>query len=354
MPTSVQGLPLHTRALSVMMSPEADGRWLARGDVMDLRKNGFVAATYDLQPAGVIHSMSIELDLDPRALVIEAIRVEQPFVAVEASPETSGECCRDPAPRLQTLVGEKLDAEFTRRLTAAFGGPLGCSHLLTLFQLMASTIPRAARLEHARAEREGTHPQTRERFFRRSLFLDGYARRDEPLIDVSIQLADSHTRPIDAKDPVLQRLASSHQIKVLAEVDRKRFSVQALTARERERTPETLGHAEWLDHDALVSPLVGVPLIPGMAGRVFELLGQRSEQALLRDVLLQMAPGFIQVTAALTDDYYEERARKGADETDSGPAVANLGGRQNACYIWREDGAILRSWARRAEQRSTS
>jgi hypothetical protein len=89
-----------------MMSPEADGRWLARGDVMDLRKNGFVAATYDLQPAGVIHSMSIELDLDPRSLVIEAMRVEQPFIAVEASPETSGECCRDPAPRLQALVGE--------------------------------------------------------------------------------------------------------------------------------------------------------------------------------------------------------------------------------------------------------
>ena len=47
-----------TTVLGVLAVPTVthadDGRWHARGDVIDLRKNGFVPSSYDIQPAGVI------------------------------------------------------------------------------------------------------------------------------------------------------------------------------------------------------------------------------------------------------------------------------------------------------------
>ncbi len=344
LPLSIEGLPLHTRTLSVVISRSGAGSWLARGDVIDLRKNGLVPSTYDLQPSGIIHSMSIELDLDPETLTIDGIRLQQPFVAIEAAPETGGECCRDPAPRLLALQGETLDDGFGRRLGAVFGGPRGCSHLQTLFQLMASTIPRAAALERARAAQEGTTPRIHERFFRRSLFLDGHDR-DDGTLDVAIQLTDTHSRPVGPRDGAIARLALSHEIKLHARVDRKRFRIQTISARERSRTPETLGTAPWTNHDERIACLVGVPLIPGLAARIFALTGPDPLARPLRDVLLQLAPGFIQVMAALMDAYYEERARKPSNEVVEPPAVANLGGNQNSCYMWRTDGFILRSRA---------
>ena len=121
LPASINGLPLHTRSLTVQLRAAGPDQWRARGDVIDLRKNGFVPTSYDIQPAGVIHSMSIELDLDPTTLRMDAIRIDQPFVAVEASEATRGECCRDPAPRLIELTGECLDDDrvvLQRRLHA--------------------------------------------------------------------------------------------------------------------------------------------------------------------------------------------------------------------------------------------
>ncbi|GEM_PF-3196644 len=122
-PASIGGLPLHTRSLTVSLKRSAEDRWLARGDVIDLRKNGFVPTSYDIQPAGVIHSMNLELELDPATLRIEAIRVDQPFVAVEPSEVTGGECCRDPAPRLLDLASECLDDDFAAKDTLLMLAP---------------------------------------------------------------------------------------------------------------------------------------------------------------------------------------------------------------------------------------
>ena len=144
---NVHGRPLHTRSLTIIISRKSDSVWHARGDVIDLRKHSFVPLIDDIQPAGVIHMMSIDLDFDSKTLRIEEIAVDQPFVAIESSAATGGDCCRDPASLLLDLRGEVFDRTFTKRLSAVFGGRLGCSHLLTLFQLMASTIPRAVRAE---------------------------------------------------------------------------------------------------------------------------------------------------------------------------------------------------------------
>lgn len=348
----VQGLPLHTRSLTVAVKRLSDSRWHARGDVIDLRKNGFVPTNYDLQPSGVIHMMSIELVFAPDTCLIEQIEVDQPFVAIEPSETTKGECCRDPAPRLLAFEGERLDDEFAKKLGLGFGGPLGCSHLLTLFQLMASTVPRAVALERDRESREGTEHEIGRRFFRRSVFVDGNERSPEQT-DVSVQLADTQTRPIDRSARVTERLALSHEVKTFASVDRKRFTLDRLDVRERVRTHESVGSALWIDHAERVRSLVDQRLIPGMAGRVFALMGAEPEMRPVLDNLLMFAPGFIQITAAQMDAYFEHRAGTneagGKPDRDAKPAVADLGGNADSCYMWRTGGNIQKAWVADAE-----
>lgn len=345
---SVRGRPLHTRSLTTVISRSSDTLWHARGDVIDLRKHGFVPMIDDIQPSGVIHMMSIELDFDPDTLRIERIEVDQPFVAIEASEASGGECCRDPAPRLQPLCGEILDAGFSKRLSNLFGGALGCSHLLTLFQLMASTLPRAVELETARGLRDKTSQPFGKCFFRRSLFVDGHEQSDQT-IDVALQLADTHSRPIRPGGRPTDRLELSHEVKAFVCIDRKRFKIEALEARERQRNHATLGRSDWVSHTERVAELVGCPLIPGMAGRVFRLLPDEASLRPLRDLLLQLAPGFIQISAALMDEYFEKRATAGAAGSKGKPiekpAVASFGGNANSCYMWREDGRAIKAWA---------
>jgi hypothetical protein len=341
------GTPLHTRSLTIAISRDSDTLWRARGDVIDLRKKSFVPLAGDIQPSGVIHMMSIELTFDPIALRIESIVVEQPFIAIEATAATGGECCRDPAPRLLALTGETFDAGFTKRLASRFAGPLGCSHLLTLFQLMASTIPRAVALESERSKREASSSALGVPFFRRSLFVDGLERSEGSTIDVVLQLADTQTRPTETGARATERLELSHEIKAEVAIDRKRFQVEALEAMERKRRHDSLGALAWTLHNERLGSLVGTPLIPGMAGRVFGLLGDDPEARPLLDLLLQLAPGFIQIIATLMDDYFQQREQSSSDATISTPlerpSVAALGGNTNSCYMWRQDGHLEKS-----------
>lgn len=334
--TRAGGLPLHTRSLSVFLEQTAADRCRVRGDIIDLRKNGCVPSVDDVQPAGIIHMMKIELDLEPESLRMDRVAVDQPFVAVEASKATGGECCRDPAPRLEALAGETLDPGFTRRLAGAFGGPLGCSHLLTLFQLMASTVPRALALERERVASEGTPTAPGTRFFRRSVYVDGALVADGAL-DVAIQLADTHTRPPSPGNRGFERLVRAHEVKCFAGVERKRFQLERLAVRERTRSLGEDGGGRWLDHDARVSPLVGHPMIPGMAGRIFKLLGDDETMRPVQDSLLQLAPGFIQITAALMDHEFRRRSPEAIAAEPATPSVSGIGGMPDSCYMWRKD-----------------
>ena len=331
-----EALPLHTRALSVIVSRNLDGAWRARGDVIDLRKNGCVPSVDDVQPAGIIHMMKIELDFDPATLRMDRIEVDQPFVAVEPSKATGGECCRDPVPRLLALTGDHLDEGFTRRLAGTFGGPLGCSHLLTLFQLMASTVPRAIALERERATREGNETAPGTHFFRRSIYVDGQTLRNGS-IDVAIQLADTHTRPPFTGNRGLERLVRSHEVKCFAGVERTRFRLESLEVRERTRDLDADAEVPWTSHDALVAPLVGHPLIPGLAGRIFKLFDAAAPKCPIQDSLLQLAPGFIQIMAALMDHDFRNRQAEAIASQPAAPSVAGIGGMPDSCYMWRKD-----------------
>jgi hypothetical protein len=346
----VTGHPLHTRSLTVVFTWRGDGRVRVRGDVSDLRKCGFVPMQSGLQPAGIIHQMSIDLAVDPTTRRIESLETGQPVVAVEPSVWSGGECCRDPAPRLQALVGEILDAGFARKLSAVFGGPRGCSHLLTLFQLMASAVPRALDCEAALQRELGAPREPGERFFWRSLFLDGY-EASGGAIELAVQLHDFHGRPGPDSQSGLDRFQRHDEVRVFAGVRLPSLAISEVHAFERTRERPTLASATWRSHDATVAPLVGSPIIPGLAGRILGVLPGTREFEGLRDALLQLAPGYIQVMAAITERLFLPADDDGASGEGPIRPAQPVGGTVDSCYVWRAEGVLARgAWKRPARE----
>jgi len=198
---------------------------------------------------------------------------------------------------------------------------------------MASMLPRAVDLVRARSLRKKTIQPLGKTFLRRSIFVDGHeesARR----IDVAIQLADTHSRPIQRGGRATELLSLSHAAKAFVGIDRKRFKIEVLEAREKQRSHDSLGRSEWTTHTDRLAEFVGAPLIPGMAGRLFGLLPDDAETRPLRDLPLQLAPGFIQITAALIGEYFEKPAAAtpgdGSKDGVTKPAVASFGGNKNS------------------------
>jgi len=335
------GHPLHTRALTIETQVRGDGCWQVRGDVTDLRKCSFVPMIDDIQPAGIIHQMSIMGVLDPTSRVIEDIAVEQPHVAVEPSAMTEGQCCRDPAPKLLGLSGETLDAGFHKRLSAHFGGALGCSHLLTLFQMMADALPAALDREVAARAEDGATRSAGERPFRRGAFVDGYEPA-EGGIQLCAQLGDFYTRPGGEIRSPMARLSHQHDVRIDVTVEAGTRALRGLRVAERTRDSDTLHTAPWHDRLPELDGFEGAPIAPGMARRVLSTFGDGSDRLELRDLLLQLAPGYIQVLAAISERFYgaTKRAEQKPDAGD-GKGVEMLGGMADSCWMWRTDGPLM-------------
>ena len=81
-------------------------------------------------------------------------------------------------------------------------------------------------------------------------------------------------------------------------------------------------------------------------------LGDRAEASGVLDALLQLAPGFVQCTPALTDAVLgrvaaaQEAATRRSEPADaearpSLPSFLALGGAADSCYMWRRDGPLL-------------
>src|SRR6058998_3182707 len=113
------GHPLHTRALSIVLTARADGKLDVHGAVLDLRKRGFVPVAGDLQGSGIVHDMRLAGTIDPARRTLERLVAEQRNVAFEPSALTEGESCRDPIARIEAVAGSRLDADFAARLGTA-------------------------------------------------------------------------------------------------------------------------------------------------------------------------------------------------------------------------------------------
>ena len=127
----------------------------------------------------------------------------------------------------------------------------------------------------------------------------------------------------------------------------QKMTLDDLKLAERFRDAESVGSATWSDRSERLRGLEGSPILPGLARRLFELLGSTPRDALLLNAMLQLAPAHIQVLAAVMDRWYTERwyTEKGEaagkrPRPSEGPEVGKIGGMPDSCYMWRRDGPL--------------
>jgi Protein of unknown function (DUF2889) len=337
MELGVRGHPLHTRSLSVTLAQREDGRLDVFGEVLDLRKRGFVPVAGDLQSSGIVHQMQLRAVVAPESARLESLAAAQPAVAFEPSALTQGESCRDPIGRIQALVGAPLDRGFAKRWLAEIGGPLGCSHILTLGQLLASTVAWA--LERERACAPGPR-RVGERIFRRDLVIDGCAVPGGDL-ELALQLTDLHFAPSPALARPIERLGEQLELRALVLVAMRGMTLARIEAAERRRTRAELASASWRDHGAALAPLVGQKLASGVGGALVRRFGDEPDLRPLLDLLLNLTPAAHQCMAAFSENWPALALQN--------PSQIGMGGIPDSCFMWRRGGALDR--AREEERR---
>jgi hypothetical protein len=271
----VAGHPLHTRSLTVSSHRREDGRHDVRGAVVDLRKCGFVPVAGMLQTSGIIHHMTLDGVLDPATRTLDSLEGGMLTPAFEASEFTRGESCRDPLPRLQALAGRPLDETFVARLREVFGAHLGCSHLLALGQLTATSLLGVLEPEAAHPE-QGSQWRAGERVFQRAVEFDGF-ELDGAKVDVAVQLTDLHFRPADEVAYPMQRFGEQVEVRIRARIDLEQgAAIQEIEAFERRRGYEDLESADWRDRSREIELLVGQSVMAGMSKRLVSCIGDAS------------------------------------------------------------------------------
>ncbi len=333
----VRGHPLHTRALSVSLVARADAKLDLHAYVLDLRKRGFVPVGGDLQSSGIVHHMRLDGVVDPATATLESVTAAQPNVAFEPAAATEGESCRDPIGRVAALAGMQFDASWAKQIGNEIGGPRGCSHILTLAQLLGSTVAWALAREH---ELHGAPPRRLpgERVFRRDLIVDGHEPADGRM-ELAAQLIDLHFAPAPARAKSMDRFAAELELRLLAELEFPMMVVERLSAAERCRDADSLERAVWRDRSDRVADLVGLRLAQGISGELLRRFADAAADRPLLDVLLMLAPTLVQCAAAVSDPWAVAAQRE--------RWFVGLGGAPDSCYMWRSGGALDR--ARKAE-----
>jgi hypothetical protein len=131
---------LHERTLAIDARPVSDTRLRVHAELRDVRHVEMPAYLGVSHPAGVVHHMMLDLEID-RELVVLAADARMQTAPFSPSEKTWGEGCRDILPSYRSLIGLKLDAQYAARVFDTVGGRLGCFHILSL----AQCVPLAVR-----------------------------------------------------------------------------------------------------------------------------------------------------------------------------------------------------------------
>jgi hypothetical protein len=278
-----------------------------------------------MQGMGIIHHMELGWIVDPATETIETFTPAQPTVAFEASPETAGESCRDPIDRVAALRNVPLDAGFGRTLREQIGGPLGCSHLVTLAHFMAAGVQAGLGRELSPARSTPTPGET---LFRRDLVFEGH----EPTpgrVAMGMRLGDLHWNAVGPGPLAPARFALHHELAARLDVDLWPGSLV-----HRVRTAERFAGVAWTDRSALLSALDGLGLARGASGEIRERLGDTEATRPWREALLMLAPALVQCRAA-HPDAWQEKVRA----TERHPGLTAI---PDSCFMWRAGGALER------------
>ncbi|HWP65559.1 MAG TPA: DUF2889 domain-containing protein [Candidatus Limnocylindria bacterium] len=323
--------PVHTRALGVRATRRDDGAVEARGYLIDLRTRGFLPVGGSMQGMGIIHHMEFRWVVDPATGVVRSLAPAQPTVAFEASPETEGESCRDPIGRLAAVAGKPLGKALTAAMREEAGGPVGCSHLVTLAFFMDAAL--RAGLARVAERLSAAPPAASGTLFQRDLVFDARARDDDVVVVVMRQNdLDWNDAPAGSLAP--ERFARHHELDATLDVHLWPGSLLEIGGRERVRTAAAFVGVGWEDRTPLLASLRGLGLARGAAGEIAQRLGEAAGAAPWRDALLMLAPALVQCRAAHPDAWHEK--------VRTAPRHPGLTALPDSCYMWRRDGALER------------
>ena len=326
------GEPVHTRCLAIAFTQGPGHSVEFRADLLDLRKGGLIALADRITMAGIIHKMELRGAFSIETGTLERIEWDQSHVMHEPNAASKGECCRDPLHRLEALVGTRLGEGFAASLKACFGGPLGCTHINTLFQELSAFVAKTfvKRRDHpelAAPRRVG------ERLAARSVFFDAVFRAEgATTTDLSVRLADLFYAPADPTGA--ESLFSHDEVRLKSRVDLGGWQIQAIQGRERCRSGPTCEAAPWTPRDEALAEFVGQSLGGGMARRCLQALGSREADARLLSALLALGPGMTQVGAAVSDALAPSKGARPAGQALPGPGP---------CYLLRAGGPLMKS-----------
>lgn len=335
MELSLPGHPIHTRALSVTLTQAADACVTVTGSILDLRKRGFCPVGSELQGMGIIHHMELHGVINADSGTVVGVEAAQPTIAFEASPATQGESCRDPAGALTALRDLPLGEPFANALRAAAAGPLGCSHIVTLAQLVNATAAWVLRQERATYAAGARRPG--ERIFRRDLIFDGQ-QRSESALGIGLQLGDLHTAPTPAVALAPEQLGSHYELRLDIQLDGWPAVFTTISGAQRQRRRGAFATAAWDELATTLSPLCGTALGKGSAATIARMLDAIPP---VRDALLMLGPALIQCRAAFPDKWLTR-----AIDTPGHPGLIAMA---DSCYMWRCGGGLERT--RQALQR---
>jgi hypothetical protein len=324
----LDGEPIHTRAQSAWVTLRPDGLLDARGYLLDVRTRGFLPVGGNMQGMGIIHHMELGWIVDPAAAVVKTWAPSQPTVAFEATAETAGESCRDPADRVASLAEVPLGAGLSGTLRDRIGGPAGCSHLITLGLFMDAALRAGLARRIAAAAAGPPRP-----LWRRDVVFDAH-ERPAGGVRVGVRQGDLDWNDggPDARAP--ERFARHHELVARVDVDLWPGTLVAAGGAERERTVARFAGVAWTDRDALLAPLAGTGLARGAAGEITRRLGDGADATPWRDALVMLPPALVQCRAAHPDAWHEK-----VRATERHPGLTAL---PDSCYMWRRGGALER------------
>jgi len=324
----LDGEPIHTRTLGVLVTARADGLLEARGALLDLRTRGFLPVGGSMQGMGIIHHMELGWTIDPAGRVVRQWHPAQPTVAFEATAETRRESCRDPLDRVASLGPVPLGRQLSTNLREQAGGALGCSHLVTLGLFMDAAV----RAGLDRRERQPVIDGPRA-LWRRDLVFDAHESTAGG-VSVAVRQGDLdwNERGSDALAP--ERFAVHHELAARIDVDLWPGSLGAAHGAERRRTADDFSGVAWTDRTALLGALGGTGLARGAIGEITRRLGDGDHVRPWREALVMLPAALVQCRAAHPDAWH--------DKVRSTPHHPGLTALPDSCYMWRRGGALER------------
>jgi len=130
---------LHQRTVSIEAHRFGRAGLSVHAELRDVRRVDMPQYLGVSHPAGVVHHMALDLEIDAD-LVVTASKAWMGSVPFEHGPVTNGEGCRDIVPSYLKLVGTRIDERYAARVMEMVGGPSGCFHILSLAQCLPLAV----------------------------------------------------------------------------------------------------------------------------------------------------------------------------------------------------------------------